>query len=238
MTVRRKPRPRDPVQLGKLIVEIATGQIEDREDNGKDPNAAALGHKGGAARAEKLTAEQRAEIARRGAANAKAKLLRPTRPEQDDPNIAAASGAAPAPTGLSEGMTALRLRHGGGGEGTAATVAAAGRLGQLGGGMTPGQEEEAVLLMRLADARETLRRVVEKTGLEPGLAAATCAELAGEYAALLAVERDLPPRPGAGRGGTGAAPAWGGSAPCAPARREGRTRASVALTRPDSGLRR
>jgi hypothetical protein len=35
MTVRRKPRPRDPVQLGKLIVEIATGQIEDREDDGK-----------------------------------------------------------------------------------------------------------------------------------------------------------------------------------------------------------
>jgi hypothetical protein len=120
MTVRRKPRPRDPVQLGKLIVEIATGQIEDREDNGKDPNAAALGHKGGAARAEKLTAEQRAEIARRGAANAKAKLLRPTRPEQDDPNIAAAmaavSGAAPASTGLSERLTALRLRHGGGGD--------------------------------------------------------------------------------------------------------------------------
>ena len=29
-------RPRDPVQLGKLIVEIATGQVEDREDDGKN----------------------------------------------------------------------------------------------------------------------------------------------------------------------------------------------------------
>ena len=43
MTVIRKPRPRDPLQLGKLIVDIATGQVEDREDDGKDPNATALG---------------------------------------------------------------------------------------------------------------------------------------------------------------------------------------------------
>jgi hypothetical protein len=51
MTERRLRRPRDPLQLGKLIVDIATGQVEDREDDGKDPNAAALGRKGGAARA-------------------------------------------------------------------------------------------------------------------------------------------------------------------------------------------
>ena len=68
MTTKRLKRPRDPLQLGKLIVDIATGQVEDREDDGKDPNAAALGRKGGAARADKLTAEQRAEIARKGAA--------------------------------------------------------------------------------------------------------------------------------------------------------------------------
>jgi hypothetical protein len=54
--------------LGKLIVEIATGQVEYREDDGKDPAAVALGRKGGAARPEHLTAEQRAEIARKGAA--------------------------------------------------------------------------------------------------------------------------------------------------------------------------
>jgi len=68
MTITSKKRPRDPLQLGKLIVDIATGQVEDREDDGKDPAAAALGRKGGAARAERLTAEQRAEIARMGAA--------------------------------------------------------------------------------------------------------------------------------------------------------------------------
>jgi hypothetical protein len=37
MTVTRKKRPRDPLQLGKLIVEIAAGQVEDREDDGKNP---------------------------------------------------------------------------------------------------------------------------------------------------------------------------------------------------------
>jgi hypothetical protein len=33
MTITRKKRPRDPLQLGKLIVDIATGQVEDREDD-------------------------------------------------------------------------------------------------------------------------------------------------------------------------------------------------------------
>jgi hypothetical protein len=36
MTTTRKKRPRDPVQLGKLIVEIATGQTPDSEDDGKN----------------------------------------------------------------------------------------------------------------------------------------------------------------------------------------------------------
>jgi hypothetical protein len=55
MTITRKKRPRDPLQLGKLIVDIATGQVEDKEDDGKDAAAAELGRKGGAARAAKLT---------------------------------------------------------------------------------------------------------------------------------------------------------------------------------------
>src|ERR1039458_8824595 len=61
-----KKRPRDPNQLGKLIIDIATGQVEDRtptpEEQGKDPAAVALGRKGGLkggkARAAKLTASQ------------------------------------------------------------------------------------------------------------------------------------------------------------------------------------
>jgi chromosome segregation ATPase len=54
------------------------------------------------------------DLASADAATAKAKLLRPTRPEQDDPNIAAAmaaaSGKSPAPQSLSERLAALRAR--------------------------------------------------------------------------------------------------------------------------------
>jgi hypothetical protein len=71
MAVRPK-RPRDPAQLAKLIVDIATGEVEDREptpeEQGKDPAAVALGRKGGAARASKMTPEQRKDIAKKAAA--------------------------------------------------------------------------------------------------------------------------------------------------------------------------
>lgn len=61
-------RPRDPNQLGKMIVDLATGEAEDIDPNaGKDPAAVALGKKGGLkggkARASRLTPEQRAEMA-------------------------------------------------------------------------------------------------------------------------------------------------------------------------------
>ena len=68
----RKKRPRDPSQLAKLVVDIATGKKEDQppmpEEEGKDPAAVSLGRrgglKGGKARAKKLTPEQRSELAR------------------------------------------------------------------------------------------------------------------------------------------------------------------------------
>ena len=67
MATKRIPRPRDPIQLGKLIGDIATGQVEDRVEDGKNPAAVELGRlgglKGGKARAEKLSPERRAEIA-------------------------------------------------------------------------------------------------------------------------------------------------------------------------------
>jgi hypothetical protein len=67
-----KKRPRDPNQLAKSIIGIATGQVDDREptpeEQGKDAAAAALGKKGGAARAKKLSPERRAEIAEQAAA--------------------------------------------------------------------------------------------------------------------------------------------------------------------------
>jgi hypothetical protein len=69
-------RPRDPNQLAKSIIDIATGQKPDRdptpEEQGKDPAAVALGRKGGlkggSARAASMTSEQRAAIAKKAAA--------------------------------------------------------------------------------------------------------------------------------------------------------------------------
>ena len=66
-----KKRPRDPNKLAKMIVDIATGDVEDRaptsEDEGKDPAAVALGKKGGAARAVALSKRRRTEIAKKAA---------------------------------------------------------------------------------------------------------------------------------------------------------------------------
>lgn len=68
MTMKRTPRPRDPIQLGKLMVDIATGQVPDAVDDGKDAGAAAMGRKGAAARAAGMTPERRAEVAKKAAA--------------------------------------------------------------------------------------------------------------------------------------------------------------------------
>ena len=74
MAVTRRKRPRDPNQLAKLVADIATGAVEDREDRdaGKNPHAVALGRlggkQGGAARSRVLTPQQRHDIARRAAA--------------------------------------------------------------------------------------------------------------------------------------------------------------------------
>lgn len=47
MPDRSRKRPRDPNQLGKLIVDLATGEAEEPDpDEGKDPAAVALGRKG------------------------------------------------------------------------------------------------------------------------------------------------------------------------------------------------
>lgn len=71
MPVKRPKRPRDPAQLAKLMIDIASGEVEDREptpeEQGKDPAAAALGRKGGTARAKRMSAEKRTEIARQAA---------------------------------------------------------------------------------------------------------------------------------------------------------------------------
>lgn len=63
MTETRKPRPRDPIALAKLIGDIATGQTEDQEGGGKDTVRAVAGKKGGKARARALSSSERSEIA-------------------------------------------------------------------------------------------------------------------------------------------------------------------------------
>jgi hypothetical protein len=56
-------------------------------------------------------------------------------------------------------------------------------------------EDDARLLERLAMAKKLLQRAVMEGEIEPGVAAAACAELAGEYAASFAAERGLLPGP-------------------------------------------
>ena len=75
MSKQPKKRPRDSNKLAKSIVEIATGEVEDREpapeEQGKDPAAVSLGRrgglKGGKARAKSLSPKRRAEIAQAAA---------------------------------------------------------------------------------------------------------------------------------------------------------------------------
>jgi hypothetical protein len=72
MPDRSRKRPRDPNQLGKLIVDIATGETDDAPpESDKNPAAVELGRKGGLkggkARAAKMTAAERKEAARNAA---------------------------------------------------------------------------------------------------------------------------------------------------------------------------
>jgi hypothetical protein len=72
MPDRSRRRPRDPNQLGKLVVDLATGEVEENsKDVPKNPAAVELGRKGGLkggkARAARMTHEQRSEAARRAA---------------------------------------------------------------------------------------------------------------------------------------------------------------------------
>ena len=67
--MQKKPkRPRDPNQLGKLIVALSVGEAEESQTtDAKDPSAVSLGQKGGRARAKKLSKKQRVAIAKQAA---------------------------------------------------------------------------------------------------------------------------------------------------------------------------
>ena len=70
--LKRSKMPRDANQLAKSIVDLATGNAPPEPESKKNPAAVALGKlggaKGGKARAAKLSAKQRKEIAQKAAA--------------------------------------------------------------------------------------------------------------------------------------------------------------------------
>ena len=71
MPDRSSKRPRDLNQLAQRLVQEATGDVPPGPETTKDPAAVALGRrgglKGGKARAERMTPEQRAEAASKAA---------------------------------------------------------------------------------------------------------------------------------------------------------------------------
>lgn len=72
MPDRSSKRPRDVNELARQLVDEATGEKPKLDpDAGKDPAAVALGRRGGLrggkARAEKMSAQERSEAARRAA---------------------------------------------------------------------------------------------------------------------------------------------------------------------------
>lgn len=60
-------RPADAIGLAVMIGKIATGEIEDERES-LSSAAAEMGRKGGQKRAESMTPERRAEIAKKAAA--------------------------------------------------------------------------------------------------------------------------------------------------------------------------
>lgn len=64
-------RPRDPNQLAKLVVDIASGEVEDtvsaKMRRGTKLRGSAGGIRGGPARAKALSAEQRKAVAEKAA---------------------------------------------------------------------------------------------------------------------------------------------------------------------------
>jgi len=60
-------RPRDPNQLGKLIADIATGEVVEKPESVKAKAGRAGGLKGGRSRMGGLTDEERVKLAKKAA---------------------------------------------------------------------------------------------------------------------------------------------------------------------------
>lgn len=72
MTTHRPKRPRDPAQLAKMIVDIATGEVKDPVEEvpavkPEEPKGRPGGLKGGPARASSLDPDARRRIAAKAA---------------------------------------------------------------------------------------------------------------------------------------------------------------------------
>ena len=63
MTDKKPKRPRDPNQLAKLMVDIASDQVEEPKRSAAEKKASKAGKVGGPARAKTLTPEERSKIA-------------------------------------------------------------------------------------------------------------------------------------------------------------------------------
>ena len=81
MATKRIPRPRDPIGLAKLIGDIATGQVVDAVEDGKDSAVVARGRaggtKGGAVRSASIGPKRRSQIAKKGYSSALGPHYRP-----------------------------------------------------------------------------------------------------------------------------------------------------------------
>lgn len=69
-TPKGQKRPGDVIGNAIRVAQIATGEVEEetKSDDSKDKAAQSMGRRGGKARAEKLTPEQRSDIAKKAAA--------------------------------------------------------------------------------------------------------------------------------------------------------------------------
>ena len=60
-------RPADVISNAVTVMKIATGELTETTEDGKNRAAVELGRKGGKARAQSLSAKKRREIAKRAA---------------------------------------------------------------------------------------------------------------------------------------------------------------------------
>lgn len=70
--MKKQKMPRDPMQRAKMVIDLATGDVQpEPEQPPKEPSAVESGRRGGLiggkARAEKLSPERRSEIAKKAA---------------------------------------------------------------------------------------------------------------------------------------------------------------------------